>query len=933
MALSLGTLSGILDLNIRPLTSSVDRADARLGRFKRQAGAAGTAAGKAAGDGMARGMASADAGVQRSHRGLLRMFAGVGVRAAATFGGIAIAAGFMGLKIASGNEQAQISFSTMLDSGKDAEKFLTKLRKFAEATPFEFPELQTAASGLISTGIEANKVIPIMTTLGNITSGRGTGSEGIKRAVVALQQMSSAGRISAEDLNQLRDAGVPLDQLWAEMAPKLGTTASKLNKMSREGKLGKKELNALMQVMQDPKSFKMFAGMMDKQSRSLGGLWSTLKDTFGQGMATAIQPAIPVLKQGLGLAIKFVADNAPKMASGVKWIINEVKGGAPHFKGLATWVRMAVDRLQQIDKKDVAAFFRKVKDAVAVLLPIIRDFGASLPAIGPTVEIAGKAFSFMADHIDLVAKALPWLIGALIAYRAAQALNNTLGRESLIGFALQIGSTIALAVANRNLARSQVALAVTQGAVNKQEQIGLLTRARMTAGIIISTVASKIARGAALAWAAAQWLLNAAMTANPIGIVIVLLAALVGGLIIAYKRSETFRKIVHAALHAVGTAFKWLWARAVEAWNGLKRVWKEGSANLKMRLAEARKGITDWAARVKAIFQGILRWISSTWKAGWSLIRRYIIDPVLKAYNWLVSRIALKKAQLRALTTWIASTFRPLFARITGWIKNPVESARAAIVKIIDRVKTTFTKGVAAIKTTWNKLEAIAKKPVKFIIDTVLNGGLIKAYNWVIQKFLGKGKGTIDPIKIKGYEEGGPTGSSASDHRSPASPTPTNTWSPPKRCAEPRAATAGGNASARWRPPACCPDSSSAAAPPSGGTAAGIGIGAATASPPGPATSRPAPAPPSMLGRPARQRRRTAGITPTATMSGLTTAAASKAFTPTCRPSSPASGSGCRRGRRWASSDPPATAPARTCTSRFAAAPRRRARTPGCCPG
>jgi len=63
--------------------------------------------------------------------------------------------------------------------------------------------------------------------------------------------------------------------------------------------------------------------------------------------------------------------------------------------------------------------------------------------------------------------------------------------------------------------------------------------------------------------AAVQWLLNAAMTANPIGIVIVAIVALVAALVIAYKKSETFRKIVKGGFEAVGQAATWLWNNAV----------------------------------------------------------------------------------------------------------------------------------------------------------------------------------------------------------------------------------------------------------------------------------------------------------------------------------------------------------------------------------
>src|SRR5215471_17275668 len=65
------------------------------------------------------------------------------------------------------------------------------------------------------------------------------------------------------------------------------------------------------------------------------------------------------------------------------------------------------------------------------------------------------------------------------------------------------------------------------------------------------TIATKVAAAASKAFAAAQWLLNAALDANPIGAIIIALIALGAGLVIAYKKSQTFRDIVHAAMGVV----------------------------------------------------------------------------------------------------------------------------------------------------------------------------------------------------------------------------------------------------------------------------------------------------------------------------------------------------------------------------------------------
>lgn len=78
-----------------------------------------------------------------------------------------------------------------------------------------------------------------------------------------------------------------------------------------------------------------------------------------------------------------------------------------------------------------------------------------------------------------------------------------------------------------------------------------------------ATVASGAHRAASVVQASATWTvttaqkaMNAAMRANPIGIVITALVLLGAGLVVAYKKSETFRDIVDGAMKGVRTAFQ-----------------------------------------------------------------------------------------------------------------------------------------------------------------------------------------------------------------------------------------------------------------------------------------------------------------------------------------------------------------------------------------
>lgn len=94
--------------------------------------------------------------------------------------------------------------------------------------------------------------------------------------------------------------------------------------------------------------------------------------------------------------------------------------------------------------------------------------------------------------------------------------------------------------------------------------LGVIGFVQQNAAVIAPMVGVLVALAAgAAAWAAAQWILNAALAANPIGLVVLAIAALVAGLVIAYNTSEDFRNVVNGAFQAVGAIGAWLWNNAL----------------------------------------------------------------------------------------------------------------------------------------------------------------------------------------------------------------------------------------------------------------------------------------------------------------------------------------------------------------------------------
>jgi hypothetical protein len=87
------------------------------------------------------------------------------------------------------------------------------------------------------------------------------------------------------------------------------------------------------------------------------------------------------------------------------------------------------------------------------------------------------------------------------------------------------------------------------------------------AGIIAGVV------GALKAWAIIQGILNAVMAANPIVLVVIAIAALIAGIIIAYQKVDWFRNLCDIAFAAVAVAFGWITDAASAVFNWISDHW------------------------------------------------------------------------------------------------------------------------------------------------------------------------------------------------------------------------------------------------------------------------------------------------------------------------------------------------------------------------
>lgn len=206
--------------------------------------------------------------------------------------------GGIALKTAANFEKQQVAFETMLGSAEKAKVLLKDIVDFSAKTPFQLPGLATAATRLLGFGIEADKVVDTLRNLGNVAQGD---QARLDRLTLAFGKLKAKGKATLEELNMFLEAGVPI---LDELAGMYDTTTQEMFKMINEGKIGFEDVNQA--IINLSTGTGMFAGMLEKQSQTLGGMLSTLKDNFSLLGMEIMQTVMPQIKKFTEKVMKLV---------------------------------------------------------------------------------------------------------------------------------------------------------------------------------------------------------------------------------------------------------------------------------------------------------------------------------------------------------------------------------------------------------------------------------------------------------------------------------------------------------------------------------------------------------------------------------------------------------------------------------------------------
>lgn len=223
--------------------------------------------------------------------GIAKKGAGVAVAAVGAVTAALGAGVVAGVKYNASIESYQTSFEVMTGSAEKAAEVIDKLKKVGAETPFELPDLADTTQLLMNYGFSADEAMDKMMMLGDISQGS---AEKMSRIATAYGQMSSAGKVSLEDVKQMIEAGFnPLQEISESTGESMASLYDRISK----GTISVDEITASMQraTSEGGKYFQS----MEKQSQTFSGLISTLKDNTQQLLGEVVKPISDGLTESL----------------------------------------------------------------------------------------------------------------------------------------------------------------------------------------------------------------------------------------------------------------------------------------------------------------------------------------------------------------------------------------------------------------------------------------------------------------------------------------------------------------------------------------------------------------------------------------------------------------------------------------------------------
>lgn len=287
-------------------------------------------------------------------------------------------------------QQAQIAFTSMTGDAEKANAQIQKIYEWDQKNPIPFQNALAAGQKLAAFGIDLDKIVPTLASIADATGAVGGTADTFDRIALALGQIQTKGKLSAQEMLQLSEAGLPAWQLLAEQ---IGVTVPEAMKLA--------EKNA---IDADTAISALSAGIEQRFGGAAENMKSTTAGAF-QSLAAGIRNAAESILTPL-------QETEKQAALTGKALIEMVGTGVGGIVQSGVTALSAPFRLFVSDAKDGADAAKQQKSALEELAPTL-----SVTAIAMLATHAGST-RLEAAGVSLGAR-LNGLVGS------AQSLGQT----------------------------------------------------------------------------------------------------------------------------------------------------------------------------------------------------------------------------------------------------------------------------------------------------------------------------------------------------------------------------------------------------------------------------------------------------------------------------------------------------------------------------
>jgi tape measure domain-containing protein len=736
-----------------------------------------------------------------------RLMAGLGKAAKRTAVGAGVAAGaavgaavVSGFNTAMARDKSQRVMSGLYGNAKLATQTLADLRKVAHDSPIDYVNYAKAGESLAYAGVEGKQATKILDGVGKSIVVAGGGSEKLDQAMGGvLKAVNNGGIAMMDSISMISESGYPIMDGLSE---KFGVTSDVIKKMASQGKIS---IEDVLDVMEN--STGKLAQANNKAYGSVvqgfGDSWKSAKDIVSNAVADvilpllnkiapAVRPAAEALARGISdvpAIFQTIADAGGKVWNVLKdWspLIFSIVGAFAAYNAVLgisnalSWARYLIEQRSLILGATRIALTNGMAAAQAALNAVMSANPIGLIVAGLVLLVGGlvmayKKLGWFRDFVDAV-----WAGIKVAAQAVGDWFMNTLwpGIKAAVD---GIGSVFTWLYQNAIKPAwdgIKAAIDVVVGWFNTSVAPGVQAT---TSGIgsvftwlyqnIIKPVFDGIGVVIGLWWTGVKTyfgfvqaiIMNVLVPAfKKIWEIASFVFKLVGAIISTAWNSvikPIFSAIVQFIVNRLVARFNLLKSVVSLVWTGIKAaigtVWNWLKANV-------FQPIFNWIyAKIITPFNTMRVRVNATWNllkallfAGWAWLKTNVFSPIM---DWVQARVVNSFNKMRNSINSIWAKVRNLLRDGWNFIKDKIFSPMMNFIK--SDVPGAFEKGKDAIGNAWDKVKAVAKKPIKFVIETVINKGIIDKFRDVGKFFNMKDKDLPKHVSLpKGFDTGGYTG-------------------------------------------------------------------------------------------------------------------------------------------------------------------------------